>query len=94
LLESLPYGEIGGVGSFFLPYNDQAPREYFASVADELLSWRKTHQPKGINFGSVFKNGDDFCAGELIDKAGLKDSSAGDAIISNEHAKFYNQSGK
>ncbi|MDR1890623.1 MAG: UDP-N-acetylmuramate dehydrogenase [Puniceicoccales bacterium] len=69
-------------------FSDQAPKEYFTSVAEELLNWRKTHQPKGINFGSVFKNGDDFCAGELIDKAGLKGSSAGDATISNEHANF------
>ncbi|MDR0742015.1 MAG: UDP-N-acetylmuramate dehydrogenase [Puniceicoccales bacterium] len=69
-------------------FSEQAPQEYFTSMAEELLNWRKTHQPKGINFGSVFKNGDDFCAGELIDRAGLKGASIGGAAISEEHANF------
>jgi UDP-N-acetylenolpyruvoylglucosamine reductase len=36
----------------------------------------------------VFKNGEDFSARELIDKARLKESSAGDASISNKYANF------
>ncbi|MDR0693485.1 MAG: UDP-N-acetylmuramate dehydrogenase [Puniceicoccales bacterium] len=69
-------------------FSERAPQEYFSSMAEELLNWRNTHQPKGINFGSVFKNGDDFCAGELIDRAGLKGTCMGGAAISNEHANF------
>ncbi|MDR2603319.1 MAG: UDP-N-acetylmuramate dehydrogenase [Puniceicoccales bacterium] len=69
-------------------FSEQAPQEYFTSMAEELLNWRKTHQPRGINFGSVFKNGDDFCAGELIDRAGLKGMSVGGAAISKEHGNF------
>jgi UDP-N-acetylmuramate dehydrogenase len=57
-------------------------------MAEELLNWRKTHQPRGVNFGSVFKNGDDFCAGELVDRAGLKGTCVGGAAISKEHANF------
>ncbi|MDR1457417.1 MAG: UDP-N-acetylmuramate dehydrogenase [Puniceicoccales bacterium] len=69
-------------------FSERAPKEYFTSMAEELLNWRKTHQPRGINFGSVFKNGDDFCAGELIDRAGLKGTRMGGAAISEEHANF------
>jgi UDP-N-acetylenolpyruvoylglucosamine reductase len=69
-------------------FSERGPKEYFTSIAEELLNWRKVHQPKGINFGSVFKNGSDFCAGELIDRAGLKGTNIGDATISEEHANF------
>ncbi|MDR2432206.1 MAG: UDP-N-acetylmuramate dehydrogenase [Puniceicoccales bacterium] len=69
-------------------FSERASQEYFTSMTEELLNWRKTHQPKGINFGSVFKNGDDFCAGELIDRAGLKGTPIGGAAISKEHANF------
>jgi UDP-N-acetylenolpyruvoylglucosamine reductase len=69
-------------------FSEQASQEYFTSMAEELLNWRKTHQPRGINFGSVFKNGNDFCAGELIDRAGLKGTAVGGATISEEHANF------
>ena len=39
-------------------------------------------------FGSTFKNGPDYYAGELIEKCGLKGYSIGDAYISHEHANF------
>ncbi|MDR1433286.1 MAG: UDP-N-acetylmuramate dehydrogenase [Puniceicoccales bacterium] len=78
------YIVIGGIFQF----GECADGEYFEAAAREFLNWRRAHQPKGINFGSVFKNGDDFRAGELIDKAGLKGKSVGGAMISDEHANF------
>ena len=51
---------------------------------------RKTNQP--LNYrsaGSVFKNPKDgFAAGYLIDKAGLKGTKKGGAMISDKHANF------
>ena len=52
------------------------------------LSKRILKQPKGFSIGSIFKNGEDFSAGELIEKAGLKGLQIGDAKISDEHANF------
>lgn len=52
------------------------------------LSKRMSKQPKGFSIGSIFKNGEDFSAGELIEKAGLKGLQIGDAKISDEHANF------
>jgi UDP-N-acetylmuramate dehydrogenase len=52
------------------------------------LSKRISKQPKGFSIGSIFKNGEDFSTGELIEKAGLKGLQIGDAKISNEHANF------
>jgi UDP-N-acetylenolpyruvoylglucosamine reductase len=69
-------------------FDKQASDEYFELASEEFLNWRKSHQPKGINFGSVFKNGDDFCAGALIDQAGLKNKKIGNASISETHANF------
>jgi UDP-N-acetylenolpyruvoylglucosamine reductase len=83
---SIPRNDIV-LGATFR-FSEQASQEYFVSMAEELLNWRKTHQPRGTNFGSVFKNGNDFCAGELIDRAGLKGTAVGGAVISEEHANF------
>jgi len=52
------------------------------------LSKRMSKQPKGFSIGSIFKNGEDFSAGELIERAGLKGLQIGDAKISDEHANF------
>jgi len=58
------------------------------------LSKRMSKQPKGFSIGSIFKNGEDFSAGELIEKAGLKGLQIGDAKISDEHANFIINLGK
>lgn len=58
------------------------------------LSKRMSKQPKGFSIGSIFKNGEDFFAGELIEKAGLKGLQIGDAKISDEHANFIINLGK
>jgi len=52
------------------------------------LSKRILKQPKGFSIGSIFKNGDNFSAGELIEKAGLKGAQIGGAKISEDHANF------
>ena len=54
------------------------------------IRYRKRTQPAGIyNAGSVFKNGDDYSAGELIDKAGLKGYSVDGVRVSEKHANFF-----
>ncbi len=56
----------------------------------EYTSYRKKTQPAGIyNAGSVFKNGKDYSAGELIDKAGLKGYEVDGVRVSNKHANFF-----
>ncbi len=54
------------------------------------IQYRKKTQPAGIyNAGSVFKNGKDYSAGELIDKAGLKGYSVDGVRVSEKHANFF-----
>ena len=56
---------------------------------------RKTNQPlKFRSAGSVFKNPENFAAGYLIDRVGLKGTKIGDAEISNHHANFFINHGK
>jgi UDP-N-acetylmuramate dehydrogenase len=54
-----------------------------------LLDVRKKHQPWGLpNAGSIFKNPREESAGRLIDSAGLKGRTVGDAQVSEKHANF------
>ncbi len=54
------------------------------------IQYRKKTQPAGIyNAGSVFKNGTDYSAGELIDRAGLKGYSVDGVRVSDKHANFF-----
>ena len=51
---------------------------------------RKNSQPAAIyNAGSVFKNTDDYFAGELIDNAGLKGYEIDGVSVSEKHANFF-----
>ncbi len=54
----------------------------------EKLKIRKLKQPRGYSAGSIFKNGNNYFAGKLIEDAGLKGKRVGDAVISNKHANF------
>ncbi|MDD5686812.1 MAG: UDP-N-acetylmuramate dehydrogenase [Elusimicrobia bacterium] len=61
---------------------------------NELLLRRAKTQPIGyFNAGCVFKNPDNDYASRLIDKAGLKGVSVGDAVVSGLHANYINNTG-
>jgi UDP-N-acetylmuramate dehydrogenase len=58
-------------------------------LCDSYFSQRKSKNLwQTLTFGSTFKNGTDYYAGELIEKCGLKGYSIGDAHISQNHANF------
>ena len=56
---------------------------------DEVVRWRREHQPGGANAGSVFRNPEGDSAGRLIDAAGLKGLRVGGATVSEKHANFF-----
>ncbi|MDR3021766.1 MAG: UDP-N-acetylmuramate dehydrogenase [Clostridiales bacterium] len=53
-----------------------------------LLLSKDRNNPKGLCAGSIFKNGKDFIAGQLIDRAGLKGKKIGGALVSLQHGNF------
>ena len=56
----------------------------------ENIKYRKDTQPSAIyNAGSVFKNTDQYSAGELIDKSDLKGFSIDCVKLSTKHANFF-----
>jgi UDP-N-acetylmuramate dehydrogenase len=55
---------------------------------DDVVRWRREHQPGGPNAGSVFVNPLPRSAGELIDACGLKGRRVGGAVVSDKHANF------
>jgi UDP-N-acetylmuramate dehydrogenase len=56
---------------------------------DEIVEWRREHQPGGSNAGSVFRNPPDDSAGRLIEASGLKGFRVGGAVVSPKHANFF-----
>ncbi len=60
-----------------------------AARIDEVVRWRREHQPGGANAGSVFRNPPGDSAGRLVDAAGLKGLSVGGASVSDKHANFF-----
>jgi UDP-N-acetylmuramate dehydrogenase len=56
---------------------------------DEIVRWRREHQPGGQNAGSVFTNPPGDSAGHLIDASGLKGLRIGGAVVSHKHANFF-----
>ncbi len=56
---------------------------------DEIVRWRREHQPGGQNAGSVFTNPTGDAAGRLIEASGLKGLRIGGAVVSEKHANFF-----
>lgn len=68
--------------------HDDAP-DACGERVDEIVRWRREHQPGGANGGSVFRNPPDDSAGRLIDAAGAKGLRVGGAVVSEKHANFF-----
>jgi UDP-N-acetylmuramate dehydrogenase len=60
------------------------------SIIEEIVRWRREHQPGGQNCGSVFVNPvpGEVSAGALVDQLGLRGLSIGTAAVSMKHANF------
>jgi UDP-N-acetylmuramate dehydrogenase len=56
---------------------------------NQWVEFRRRTQPPGASMGSMFKNPPGDFAGRLIEAAGLKGASVGDAEISSLHANFF-----
>ena len=65
-------------------------RERSEAEINEIVRWRREHQPGGQNAGSVFVNPipGELSAGELIDRVGLRGLAMGTATVSSKHANF------
>ena len=75
--------------SAILKFENSDPK-IISKKMSEFNERRKKSQPPGIyNAGSVFKNSDDYFAGELIENAGLKGFSIDNVSVSTKHANFF-----
>jgi UDP-N-acetylmuramate dehydrogenase len=64
-------------------------KEKLEQLAAEYKAKRQQSQPSGKSLGSAFKKmKDNIAPGEILDKAGLKGYTIGEAMISTAHANF------
>jgi UDP-N-acetylmuramate dehydrogenase len=63
------------------------PEEELINV-NEIVAWRRAHQPGGQNAGSVFVNPVSAPAARLIEECGLKGVRYRSASVSDKHANF------
>ncbi len=75
-----------------LQFTEEAPSRLRAR-ADGFTARRKETQPGGATVGSMFKNPENYYAGYLIEAAGLKGFTCGNAHISEKHANFFVNTG-
>jgi UDP-N-acetylmuramate dehydrogenase len=75
------------VGAEFAGSHDD-PTECGRRIED-IVRWRREHQPGGQNAGSVFTNPPGDSAGRLIDATGLKGMRVGGVVVSEKHANFF-----
>ncbi len=78
-------GDVVVRADFSLQAGDRHRAE---QTVNEIVRWRREHQPGGSNAGSVFVNPDGDSAGRLVDAAGLKGMRVGSAQVSTKHANF------
>ena len=68
---------------------EKGKKEEIKAKMNEYAQYRKTRQPiEYPSAGSTFKRGKDFITAKLIDNAGLKGYSIGDAVVSTKHSGF------
>jgi UDP-N-acetylmuramate dehydrogenase len=68
---------------------EPGPAEAGRTTIEEIVRWRRAHQPGGSNAGSVFSNPPGDSAGRLIEARGLKGFRLGSAEVSAKHANFF-----
>jgi UDP-N-acetylmuramate dehydrogenase len=69
-------------------------RSEIRSKMEQFSSQRRASQPPGASMGSMFKNPPGDKAGRLLEAAGLKGKSIGNATISSQHANFFINDGQ
>jgi len=83
---NIPQGCIIISANFYYSYGKT---EEIISRTKKILQMRENSQPLKLKTsGSTFKNPKNYFAAELIQKAGCKGLSIGDAFVSNKHANF------
>ena len=73
---------------------ETAAKEEIEARMEQYLNHRKKTQPPGASMGSMFKNPPGDYSGRLIEAAGLKGTSVGEAEISSLHANFFVNRGR
>lgn len=76
------------IGGAVLEVGIEVKRGFDRAFCEEIIKKRREKQPVGKTFGSVFRNGQNYAAGELIERAGLKGFRVGGATVSEKHANF------
>lgn len=88
----LPHGSL--ITEVTLQLSPADPEVLDQNILASLEHRRTAHPQDGHNAGSVFKNPAVKAAWKLIDEAGLRGKSIGDARISDKHANFIVNDGK